>query len=316
MSASLDLVAGQPADVRLEYFEADSRRGDPLGLARCRTRASRSRRRSTVARASDVVVFAGGLNGDVEGEEMKVSYPGFAGGDRTDIGLPAPQEKLLRALHATGKPVVLVLMTGSAIAVNWAQPNLPAIVLAWYPGQQGGNAIADVLFGDANPSGRLPVTFYRSVEQLPAFADYAMSGRTYRYFYGEPLYAFGHGLSYARFSYSDLRLERSEVGIAEPIELSVTVRNVGPVGGAEVAQLYARHVSPRLAQPRLQLRGFERVFLRPGEERRLAFRWTPQEAFAHYDTEKRAFAVERGEYEVQAGASSRDIRQAVRVRVR
>ena len=262
-------------------------------------------------------MFVGGLNGDVEGEEMKVSYPGFAGGDRTDIG----------AAGAAGEAAARAARDGQAggagaddrlghRARTGRRRNLPAILVAWYPGQQGGNAIADVLFGDANPAGRLPVTFYRSVAQLPPFADYAMSGRTYRYFDGDPLYPFGHGLSYTRFRYSDLRLERSEVGISEPIELSVTIRNVGTVAGAEVVQLYARHVSPRLAQPRQQLRGFERVFLKPGEARRIAFRWTPQEAFAHYDTEKRAFAVEPGEYEVQAGASSRDIRQTVRVRVR
>ncbi|HET9315715.1 MAG TPA: glycoside hydrolase family 3 C-terminal domain-containing protein, partial [Vicinamibacteria bacterium] len=197
VSAAVDLVAGKPVDVRLEYFEAirdaEIRLGWKLPGAR-----EPFAEAVAAARAADVVVFAGGLTGDVEGEEMKVSYPGFAGGDRTDLALPAPQEKLLRAVHATGKPVVLVLMTGSAIAVSWAQQNLKAIVLAWYPGQQGGNAIADVLFGDANPSGRLPVTFYRSVDQLPPFADYGMANRTYRYFAGDPLYPFGHGLSYTR----------------------------------------------------------------------------------------------------------------------
>jgi beta-glucosidase len=247
---------------------------------------------------------------------MEVSYPGFAGGDRTDLALPRPQDKLLRALHATGKPVVLVLLTGSAIAVNWAQDNLPAILLAWYPGQQGGNAVADVLFGEANPSGRLPVTFYRSVGQLPPFADYAMSNRTYRYFAGDPLYPFGHGLSYTRFEYSDLRVDRSEVGGADTLEASVAVRNAGATAGAEVVQLYARHVAPRLAQPRQQLRGFERVALAPGETRRATFRLTPQAAFAHYDEATRRFAVEPGEYDLQAGASSRDIHQTVRVRVR
>jgi beta-glucosidase len=315
VSASVDLVAGKPADVRLEYFEAirdaEIRLGWKLPGAR-----EPFAEAVAAARASDVVVFAGGLNGDVEGEEMKVSYPGFAGGDRTDIALPAPQEKLLRAVHATGKPVVLVLMTGSAIAVSWAQQNLRAIVLAWYPGQQGGNAIADVLFGDANPSGRLPVTFYRSVDQLPPFDDYAMANRTYRYFAGDPLYPFGHGLSYTRFEYSDLRVDRAELGAGDTVEASVAIRNSGPVAGAEVVQLYARHVAPKLAQPRQQLRGFERVVLAPGETRRIAFRLTPQTALAHYDEGGRTNAVEPGEYELQAGASSRDIRQTVRVRVR
>ncbi len=315
VSAPVDLVAGRAVDIKLEYFDAirdaEIRLGWKLPGAR-----EPFAEAVAAARAADVVLFAGGLSGDVEGEEMKVSYPGFAGGDRTDIALPAPQEKLLRAVHATGKPVVLVLMTGSAIGVSWAQANLPAIVLAWYPGQQGGNAIADVLFGDANPSGRLPVTFYRSVDQLPPFADYGMANRTYRYFTGDPLYPFGHGLSYARFEYSDFRVDRAEVGSGDALEASVAVRNAGAVAGAEVVQLYARHVAPRLAQPRQQLRGFERVALAPGETRRVAFRLTPREALAHYDPDARAFAVEPGEYELQAGASSRDVRQTVRVRVR
>jgi beta-glucosidase len=189
-------------------------------------------------------------------------------------------------------------------------------VLAWYPGQQGGNAIADVLFGDANPSGRLPVTFYRSADQLPPFADYGMANRTYRYFAGDPLYPFGHGLSYTRFEYSDLRVDRAELAGGDTVEASVAIKNAGTLAGSEVVQLYARHVAPKLAQPRQQLRGFERVVLAPGETRRVAFRLTPQSAFAHYDEEKRAEAVEPGEYELQAGASSRDIRQTVRVRVR
>src|SRR5262249_47270345 len=153
------------------------------------------------------------------------SFPGFAGGDRTDIALPAPQDKLLRVLQATGKPIVFVLMSGSAVSVEWAQKTLPAIVAAWYPGQRGGNAVADVLFGDVNPSGRLPVTFYRSVEQLPPFADYDMKGRTYRYFDGDPLYPFGYGLSYTRFEYSDLRLDKASLGPRDPVEVSLAVKN-------------------------------------------------------------------------------------------
>ena len=160
------------------------------------------------AQAADVVVFVGGLTAEVEGEEMRVNYPGFAGGDRTDIELPVVQRKLVEALHATGKPVVLVLTTGSALGLRWAHETLPAIVVAWYPGQRGGDAVADVLFGDASPAGRLPVTFYESVEDLPGFSDYRMEGRTYRYFRDEPVYPFGHGLSYTRFTYSGLRLSR------------------------------------------------------------------------------------------------------------
>jgi beta-glucosidase len=267
------------------------------------------------ARAADVVVFVGGLTGDVEGEEMRVSYPGFAGGDRTDIGLPSTQDRLLRALHATGKPVVLVLTTGSAIAVEWAQRNLGAILVAWYPGQQGGNAVADVLFGDVSPSGRLPVTFYRSVAQLPPFADYDMKGRTYRYFTGDPLYPFGHGLSYTRFAYSDLAVGNPRPGPRESVDVSVTVKNTGARAGDEVVQLYVRAVAPKVAMPLKQLRGFARVSLRPGEQRRVSFRLTPSEDFSRYDDASGAFVVDPGEYEMQIGASSRDIRLTHRISV-
>jgi beta-glucosidase len=266
------------------------------------------------ARAADVVVFVGGLTGDVEGEEMRVSYPGFAGGDRTDIGLPATQDRLLRALHGTGKPLVLVLTAGSAIAVEWAQRNVPAIVVAWYPGQQGGNAVADVLLGKVSPAGRLPVTFYKSVDQLPPFADYDMKGRTYRYFEGEPLYPFGHGLSYTRFAYSDLRIGKAVVGPSEAVEASVSVKNTGSRAGDEVVQLYARAVAPKVPMPLKQLRGFDRVSLKPGEARRVAFRLVPAADLSHYDVARQDFLVEPGEYEIQIGASSRDIRLTGRVR--
>jgi hypothetical protein len=176
-SAMVNLEAGKPHPIRLEYFE--SIRDAEVRLSwRLPGAKPPFDEALDAARAADVVVFVGGLTGDVEGEEMRVPYPGFAGGDRSDLALPASQQKLLEAIQATGKPVVLVLMTGSALAVNWAEQHVPAILLAWYPGQQGGNAIADVLFGDVNPAGRLPITFYKSTDQLPPFADYAMEGRT------------------------------------------------------------------------------------------------------------------------------------------
>jgi beta-glucosidase len=314
-SASLDLEAGRRYDVRLEYFEsvrdAEIRLGwkmpggkEPLEEA------------LDAARAADVVVFVGGLTGDVEGEEMTVSYPGFAGGDRTDLALPSTQDKLLRALPATGKPVVLVLMTGSAIAVEWAQKNVPAIVVGWYPGQQGGNAVADVLFGAVNPAGRLPVTFYRSVDQLPPFADYDMKGRTYRYFQGDPLYPFGHGLSYTRFEYSDLRVDRPRAGARDTVTVSVRVKNVGARPGDEVVQLYARSLANKVQEPNKELRGFERVPLGPGEQRRVTFELTPATALTHYDAAAKGLAVAPGDYEIQVGASSHDIRLTSRLNVR
>ncbi len=280
-----------------------------------RPRGRPSTPRSSAARDADVVVFVGGLTAEVEGEEMRVSYPGFAGGDRTDIELPAVQQRMLEALHATGKPVVLVLTTGSALAVRWAQEKLPAIVLAWYPGQQGGTAVADVLFGDHNPAGRLPVTFYASASQLPPFADYAMEGRTYRYFRGQPLYPFGHGLSYTRFEYSGLQLSRSRLGRADPLEVSLDVKNVGGRDGDEVVQLYARDVESSRPVALRQLRGFERLSLKAGEQKRVRFTLVPERDLATYDETRKALAVEPGEFEIEVGASSRDLRLRGRVSV-
>jgi beta-glucosidase len=314
-TATVDLEAGKPYDVKLEYFEAV--RDSEIRLAwRPPGAKDPFDEALEAARAADAVVFVGGLTGDVEGEEMRVSYPGFAGGDRTDLALPATQDKLLRALAATGKPVVLVLMAGSAIAATWAEQTLPAVLLAWYPGQQGGSAVADVLFGDVSPSGRLPVTFYKSVDQLPPFSDYGMKGRTYRYFEGEPLYPFGHGLSYTRFDYSDLKVDTDAAGASDEISLSLAVKNAGARAGGEVVQLYVRPVTPDAGAAIKDLRGFERVTLQPGEQRRVAFRLTPSRDFAHYDEAARDFKVAPGTYELQAGASSRDIRLTTRVRVR
>ena len=313
-SARVNLVAEKPRELRLEYFEAV--RDAEVRLS-WKLPGGKPPFEEAVeaARAADVVVFVGGLTGDVEGEEMRVPYPGFAGGDRTDIGLPATQQKLLLALHATGKPVVFVVMSGSALAVNWAQQNLPAIVAAWYPGQQGGNAIADVLFGDVSPAGRLPVTFYKSVDQLPGFADYNMEGRTYRYFRGEPLYPFGHGLSYSRFEYSGLKLDKRRLGAKDALQVSLAVKNAGARDADEVPQLYVRDVESRLPMPIKQLRGFSRIHLKRGESRNVSFQLVPARDFSYYDPAQKGFAVEPGEFEIQVGGSSRDIRLTRRVRV-
>src|SRR4030095_11662301 len=174
-----------------------------------------------------------GISPSVEGEEMDVKTEGFRGGDRTDIVLPKPQEDLIKEVHALGKPVVLVLLGGSALAVNWANDNVPAILDAWYPGEEGGTAIADVLFGDYNPGGRLPVTFYKSIAQLPPFTEYGMQGRTYRYFKGEPLYPFVFGLSYTSFKYGGLKLSAGKVKAGAPVKVSVDVTNTGGLAGDE-----------------------------------------------------------------------------------
>jgi beta-glucosidase len=267
------------------------------------------------ARAADVVVFVGGLTAEIEGEEMRVSYPGFSGGDRTDIELPAVQRRMIEALRATGKPVVLVLTTGSALGLRWAQETLPAILLTWYPGQQGGSAVADVLFGDANPAGRLPVTFYASVDQLPPFADYGMEGRTYRYFRGEPVYPFGFGLSYTRFSYAGLRLSRSVLGVGDRLEAAVDVKNVGTRSGGEVVQLYVRRVGSTRPEAIRTLRGFDRVGLAAGEQKRVGFTIVPERDLATYDDTRKAYVVAPGLFEIEVGASSTDVRAHARVRI-
>jgi beta-glucosidase len=204
--------------------------------------------------------------------------------------------------------VVLVLTTGSALGIKWAHETLPAIVVAWYPGQRGGDALADVLFGDVSPAGRLPVTFYESTRQLPAFEDYAMEGRTYRYFRGQPVYAFGHGLSYTRFEYSGLRLSRPRVGPAESLEVSLDVRNAGSRDGDEVVQLYVRGGAASPAAPNRDLRGFTRVPLRAGETRRVSFTLVPERDLLRYDEARQALRVAAGAWEVEVGASSADLR--------
>jgi beta-glucosidase len=222
------------------------------------------------ARQADLVVFVGGLSARVEGEEMKVQAAGFAGGDRTSLDLPAPQQQLLERVNATGKPVVLVLMNGSALGVNWADANVPAIVEAWYPGEQGGHAVASLLAGDFSPAGRLPVTFYKSVDQLPAFGDYSMAKRTYRYFDGEPLYPFGHGLSYTKFGYGNARVSSAKVAAGGTVTVAVDVTNSGGMDGDEVVQLYLSHPGAAGA-PIRALKAFERLSLRQGETKTVSF---------------------------------------------
>ena len=212
------------------------------------------------ARSADLVVFAAGLSSHTEGEEMRVDAPGFAGGDRTSLDLPAPQEALLERVTALGKPTVLVLINGSAMSVNWADAHVPAIIESWYPGGQGGEAVARLIAGDFSPAGRLPVTFYQSVKQLPDFGDYAMKNRTYRYFNGEVLYPFGYGLSYTTFSYADSRISSARVSAHDSVIVSVNVTNTGTMDGDEVVQLYAMHPDVPGA-PARALVGFQRVHL-------------------------------------------------------
>jgi beta-glucosidase len=219
---------------------------------------------------ADVVVAVVGITSHLEGEEMPVDQPGFSGGDRTTLDLPKPEEDLVQAVAATGKPLVVVLMNGSAISVNWEKAHANAILEAWYSGEEGGTAIAETLSGKNNPGGRLPVTFYKDVHQLPHFEDYSMKGRTYRYFEGEALWPFGYGLSYTTFSYSNLTLPPVPLNAGDSLSASVTVTNTGKVAGDEVVQLYLKFPSVPGA-PRHALRGFQRIHLEPGANQKVEF---------------------------------------------
>lgn len=259
LSGTTTLKAGEIYPVKVEAFQIG-----PIGSQKLvwSVPGDAGKEAVDVAKKADLVVFVGGLSARVEGEEMKIKADGFAGGDRTSLDLPAPQQKLLERLHATKKPVVLVLMNGSALSVNWADKNLPAIVEAWYPGSEGGTAVAGLLAGDYSPSGRLPVTFYKSADQLPAFSDYKMDGRTYRYFKGDVLYPFGHGLSYTTFKYAVPSASAKTIKAGDGLSVTVDVTNAGQRDAEEVVQLYiAKPNDP--SNPTLA--GFARVSLNPGQ---------------------------------------------------
>jgi beta-glucosidase len=251
------------------------------------------------ARNADVVVAVVGITSALEGEEMPVSEPGFQGGDRTNIDMPEPEEALVRAVASTGKPLVVVLMNGSALAVRWEKEHANAILEAWYPGEEGGTAIANTLSGRNNPAGRLPVTFYEDVNQLPNFEDYSMKGRTYRYFAGTPLWPFGYGLSYTQFSYGPLAVKATGTGAARGIHVETEVRNSGAVAGDEVAQLYLNFPDDPGA-PRIALRGLQRLSLGPGETRRISFDLTPRDLSTVSLAGKRR--VLPGSYRVSVGS--------------
>ena len=228
----------RPHELRIEYIQSARITGAGLSFEWTPSPELLQKQAVEAASKADAVIAFVGLTPRLEGEEMKVDAKGFSGGDRTDINLPDVQQQMLEAVAKTGKPVVVVLLNGSALAVNWAQENAHALLEAWYPGQSGGQAIAETLSGKNNPAGRLPVTFYTGVDQLPAFDDYSMANRTYRYFKGKPLYAFGDGLSYTTFAYYGLKLSAHEIKAGESLTVQVYVQNRGSVAGDEVAELY------------------------------------------------------------------------------
>ncbi len=265
---------------------------------------------AVAAAAADVIIYVGGLDASLEKESGNDPYQGFLGGDRTRIELPAVQEDLIKALFATGKPVILINCSGSALAIPWEAAHLPAILQAWYPGEEGGLAVAQVLFGEVNPAGRLPITFYQSTDDLPDFTDYSMSNRTYRYFSGQPLYAFGHGLSYTKFKYAHAALDSATVPPAGALTLSFTIKNTGAREGDEVAQVYFCHIKSAVPQPRLALCGCERIHL--GRRMKTKVSLTiPAERFRYWDVAKKQYVIEPGDYELLIGAASDDIRARI-----
>ena len=262
--APVMLEAGKPYPIRLDYHEFVN--DAAIRFVWSGPDSPGAEEAIAAAQKSDAVILVLGLSPRLEGEEMAVDVEGFNGGDRVDLGLPRAQQDLLEKIAALNKPTVLVLMNGSALAINWAHDHIPAIVEAWYPGQAGGDAVADVLFGDYNPAGRLPVTFFKSADQLPPFTDYSMKNRTYRFFTGEPLYPFGCGLSYTTFAFDHLQSPK-EVRMGETIEISAEVRNTGNRAGDEVVQLYLNRA----------LAGVERISLGAGERKQVHFQTTPRE---------------------------------------
>ncbi|HUY94818.1 MAG TPA: glycoside hydrolase family 3 C-terminal domain-containing protein [Terracidiphilus sp.] len=255
------------------------------------------------AKNADVVIAVVGITSRLEGEEMPVSEPGFLGGDRTSIDLPQPEEDLVEAVAATGKPLAVVLMNGSALAVNWINEHANAILEAWYPGEEGGAAVAETLSGKNNPAGRLPVTFYTGVNQLPNFEDYGMANRTYRYFTGKPLYPFGYGLSYTKFSYSDLSVPAQAVDAGQPVGADVTVTNSGAIAGDEVVELYLKFPEVKGA-PRIALRGFERVHLDAGASQKVHFELKPRDL--GMVTEDGNPIIAQGDYTISIGGGQPD----------
>jgi beta-glucosidase len=235
---------------------------------------------------------------------MPVDAEGFRKGDRTNIELPKVQQEMVKALKATGKPVVYVVCTGSALALNWEDANVDAILNAWYGGQEGGTAVADILFGDYNPAGRLPITFYKSVDQLPEFEDYSMKGRTYRYMTQVPLYPFGYGLSYTTFAYQNAKLSASKIGTKDKVTLTVDVKNIGKRDGDEVVQIYIKNPNDPEG-PIKALKGFKRVSVKAGASEKVSIE-LDQKAFYSFSDATQTLEVKPGSYKILYGGSSAD----------
>ncbi|NDP26642.1 MAG: glycosyl hydrolase [Flavobacterium sp.] len=289
---------GQKYDIKLEYiqFNDNSEVKFDMGIIETLSPEQIASRVKDV----DVIVFVGGISAQLEGESMPVSVDGFKGGDRTHINLPQLQTETMKALKATGKPVVFVNMSGSAMGFEWEAANIPAIIQGWYAGQDGGQAIADVLFGDYNPAGRLPITFYKNVNDLPDFEDYSMENRTYRYYKGEPLYPFGFGLSYTNFKYSNLETPAT-LKINSDLKVNVSIKNNGERDGDEVVQLYVSHKNSGVKVPIRSLKGFKRIHLKAGESQTLSFELSPKDLSIIDDAGKSMQLA--GDIEISVGGS-------------
>ncbi|MGA2276189.1 MAG: glycoside hydrolase family 3 C-terminal domain-containing protein [Terracidiphilus sp.] len=296
---AVDFTDTNPHEFRVEYSHAGVLAGGGLTLKW--EAPAQAQLDEAVARAkqADVVVAFVGLSPQLEGEEMPIKIDGFDGGDRTSLDLPAPQQKLLEALSATGKPLVVVLQSGSAVSLQWAKEHAAAILEAWYPGVEGGTAIARTLTGLNNPAGRLPVTFYASLDGLPAFTDYAMKSRTYRYFTGKPLWGFGYGLSYSAFKYGPVKLSADSLKAGDPITATVTVTNTSAIGGDEIVEAYL--TTPQTDAPIHSLAGFQRVTLAPGASKTVAITIDPRTLSSVDDNGDRAILA--GKYLLTLGGA-------------
>jgi beta-glucosidase len=269
-----DFADATPHQFTFEYSHSADRAGGGVTLKWQAPAQAQLDEAVARAKEADVVVAFVGLSPQLEGEEMPIKIPGFSGGDRTSLDLPAPQQKLLEAVAATGKPLIVVLQSGSAVALNWANERAGAILEAWYPGVEGGTAVARTLAGENNPAGRLPVTFYNGISGLPEFTDYSMKNRTYRYFSGKPLWGFGYGLSYSKFKYGPVKLSAQSLKAGDPLTATVTVTNAGAMAGDEVVEAYVK--SPAEGAPIQSLVGFERVHLAAGASKEVTLKIAPR----------------------------------------
>lgn len=293
---------GKKYPVKIEYMQR-SGSADLNLLVGVRTPVD-SKATAAKVKEADVIVFVGGISPRLEGEEMPVDADGFRKGDRTNMEIPAVQKEMIKALQATGKPVIYVLCTGSALALNWEDANIDAILNAWYGGQEGGTAVADILFGDYNPAGRLPVTFYKSIDQLPDFQDYSMKGRTYRYMTEAPLYPFGYGLSYTTFAYQNAKLSNDKIGKEQSVTLTLDIANTGQRDGDEVAQIYIKNPNDPEG-PIKALKAFKRVNVKAGASTPVHIE-LPSKAFQSFNDQTQAMEVRPGTYQVLYGSSSAD----------